>query len=122
MTDGNQMPDHKDPDCALPEIDCYAWIPAKFWQSGEIPNHRLSLRFRYSTGEFEVYRWRMRWQHKSKPSDDSEVILKSKNLKEVCTFINDEVRRFHGHEFEATPCKRTDEEHHNDCDRRPGIL
>lgn len=41
-----------DPDIYLTEVDWYAWIP----RTPGMPNHRLSLRRRISTGQFEVYR------------------------------------------------------------------
>tara|TARA_Y100000310_G_C20635890_1_gene791136 strand:- start:519 stop:938 length:420 start_codon:yes stop_codon:yes gene_type:complete len=44
-------PDPNDPEIALNEVDYYAWIP----QTPGVPNHRLSLRYRFSTGQYEVY-------------------------------------------------------------------
>ena len=46
------VPDKNILDIYLHEVDWYAWIP----KQPLMPNHRLSLRKRISTGNFEVYR------------------------------------------------------------------
>ena len=111
LEDGSPFRNNKDSgfdqDTSLPVIDCYAWIPAKFRE--EVPNHRLSMRYRFSTDEFEVFRlvWR------SVSQDEREVVVfKSKDLQETCTFMNDEVRHYHGHEYRAIAC-----DHHKDRKR-----
>lgn len=46
--------DPDSPGYSLPEVDYYAWIPAKY--RGEVPNHRLSLRFNLVEKQWELYR------------------------------------------------------------------
>lgn len=45
-----EQPDPNDPEIALTEVDYYAWIP----QAADVPNHRLSLRYRFATNQYEV--------------------------------------------------------------------
>ena len=92
--DGNPMPDKIDPDTSLAEVDVYSWIPKK-WHD-QHGNHRLSLRLRYSTKEFEVYRRIWHWEEKY------QIAFKSKSLQDACEFINTEYHKWFDDGTEST--------------------
>ena len=96
--DGNPMPDKVDPDTSLPEVDAYSWIPAK-WHD-QMPNHRLSLRYRYSTKEFEVYR--RLWTYPNSKLKKYQIAFKSKSLQDACEFINTEYHKWFDDGTEST--------------------
>ena len=98
--DGNPMPDKVDPDTSFPEVDAYSWIPAK-WHD-QMPNHRLSLRYRYSTKEFEVYRRIWHWEEKY------QIAFKSKSLQDACEFINTEYEKWFDDESTFIECNHED--------------
>ena len=96
--DGNPMPDKVDPDTSLPEVDAYSWIPAK-WHD-QMPNHRLSLRYRYSTKEFEVYR--RLWTYPNSKLKKYQIAFKSNSLQDACEFINTEYKKWFDDGTEST--------------------
>ena len=98
--DGNPMPDKVDPDTSLAEVDVYSWIPAK-WHD-QMANHRLSLRLRYSTKEFEVYRRIWHWEEKY------QIAFKSKSLQDACEFINTEYEKWFDDESTFIECNHED--------------
>jgi len=103
-----QVPDPNDPEIALTEVDYYAWIP----QPADVPNHRLSLRFRFATGHYELYRKYVTTrvtavvgprgggivgvQHK--PDGNEQTIFTDKDLGKVIDYAEGEVRKYHGYE------------------------
>lgn len=103
-----RQPDPNDPEIALTEVDYYAWIP----QSADVPNHRLSLRYRFATGQYEVYRKYVTTrvaaivgpqgdavsliQHKD--DGDEQVVFADKDLQAAIDFANGEWHKFHGPE------------------------
>jgi hypothetical protein len=108
-----EHPDPKDSSIALHEIDFYAWIPHKFQKT--TPNHRLSLRFRFSSKNFEVYRRfsqpvrfvdseRNLLIDTSKDTGLEQTIFDSKSLGESLAFANGEYVKFHGRRHEDKVC------------------
>lgn len=93
-------PDPDDPSIYLTEIDIYAWISIVKQQQFKIESHRLSMRKRIATGEYEIYR---------QFRDHQEVIFKSKDLKDTCDQINEQWELMHGREGYKrdpdVPCK-----------------
>lgn len=80
-------PDPDDPSIYLTEIDIYAWISIQKQRENHVISHRLSLRKRIATGDYEIYR---------QFSHSQEVIMKSKDLKAICERINEEWEKMHG--------------------------
>ena len=109
-----QVPDPNDPEIALTEVDYYAWIPP----TPECPNHRLSLRFRFATGQYELYRKYVTTrvaavvvpqggviigvQHKA--DGDKEVVFADADLGKAIDFARDQVKKFHGYESKDQVC------------------
>ena len=98
-------PDPKDPTIALHEVDFFAWIPHNFHKT--TPNHRMSLRFRFQTKKFEIYRRffqpvqfmdkeRNIFVATSKDTGLEQIIYESESLKEALSFANGEYLKFHG--------------------------
>lgn len=103
-----ETPDPDDPAIALCEVDYYAWIP----RTQGIPNHRLSLRKRLTSGQYEVYR-RFAYtvigeiqdwtegsskiiQHKD--TGYEQIIFTTDSLQEAVDFANAEAKKYHGPE------------------------
>ena len=109
-----QVPDPNDPEIALTEVDYYAWIP----QPADVPNHRLSLRFRFATGQYELYRKYVTTrvaaivgpqgaavsliQHKADGVE--EVVFADTDLGKAIDFARDQVKKFHGYESKDQVC------------------
>lgn len=109
-----QVPDPNDPEIALTEVDYYAWIPP----TPECPNHRLSLRFRFATGKYELYRKYVTTrvaaivgpqgggigiiQHKD--DGDEQVVFADADLGKAIDFARDQVKKFHGYESKDQVC------------------
>jgi len=103
-----QVPDPNDREIALTEVDYYAWIPP----TPECPNHRLSLRFRFATGQYEVYRKYVTTrvaaivgpqgdavsliQHKA--DGDEQVVFADADLGKAIDYAEGEVSKYHGYE------------------------
>ena len=92
-------PDPQDPSIAMDEWDAYGSIP----YNAQEKNHRLSLSYRLAPKEFEAYRYYYNQLDPKKSRD--ETIFKSKNLQEVCDFINDQILYYRKHEGDFAECK-----------------
>lgn len=103
--------DPKDKDIALTEVDYYAWSPPK----DGITNHRLSLRKRFSTGNYELYRKYVTTFIRIVPgvgkdisleSDGAEeIVIATPDLQEAIDRAGQEVKRFHNYESRDKICR-----------------
>jgi len=104
-----ETPDPNDPEIALTEVDYYAWIP----QPAAVPNHRLSLRYRFATGQYELYRKYARTliaatdnvvliQHKA--DGDEQVVFADKDLEKAIEYASTQTLKYHGYESKDQVC------------------
>lgn len=107
-------PDPNDPEIALTEVDYYAWIPP----TPECPNHRLSLRYRFAAGHYELYRKYVTTrvaavvgpqgdgvsviQHKA--DGDEQVVFADKDLGKAIEYASTQIEKYHGYESKDQVC------------------
>lgn len=107
-------PDPNDPEIAKTEVDYYAWIPP----TPECPNHRLSLRYRFATGQYELYRKYVTTrvasivgpqgdgvsviQHKA--DGDEQVVFADRDLGEALEYASTQTEKYHGYESKDQVC------------------
>ena len=94
-------PDPNDPDIAMTEVDIYAWIP----RTPGMPNHRLTIRKRLTTGNYEVYRKFVKREVQDFPDavmishreTGTEVVaFADPSLEKAIEFANTEAIKYHG--------------------------